>query len=409
VNSFVRFALSTALLFGVWNIAVARNYDVTYQASIDAPHHEIDVTIHLKGERLPSRLTFRTDPARHSDFKGDGKVTVQPGTVIWEPREPASTLHYRFKVDHKKDNGRFDALMQDDWAVFRGDDLVPSSAVTSSKSLDANATLQFVLPKDWSVATPYAKSGGDQTFNIENPDRRFQRPIGWIIVGKIGTRSERITGVETIVSAPVGDQARRQDMLSFLNWNLPQLIQVFPQFPKRLLIVSAGDPMWHGGLSGPGSLFIHTSRPLVSEDRTSTLLHELTHLALGIHGDNESDWIVEGLAEYYSIETLRRSGGIGQQRYEEAMARLGRWGKRAPDLFVDHSTGATTARAVLVFRDVDQEIREASKNHKSLDDVARLLADERGEVSLQILQDASRRIAGRALHTLERSELQKQY
>lgn len=408
MNRLVRFTLATVLLVGICNAAVARSYDIVYQAAIDAPHHEIDVTIKLKGERLPSRLTFHTDPARHSDFKGDGKVTTQADMVVWEPREPISTLHYRFKVDHQKNNGHFDALMQEDWAVFRGDDLVPSSAVTASKSLDANATLQFVLPKDWSVATAYVKAG-DQSFHIENPDRRFQRPVGWVIAGKIGTRSERITGVETIVSAPIGDQARRQDMLSFLNWNLPQLIQIFPEFPRRLLIVSAGDPMWHGGLSGPGSLFIHTSRPLVSEDRTSTLLHELTHLALGIRGDDESDWIVEGLAEYYSIETLRRSGGIGEQRYEEAIARLARWGKRAPDLFVRHSAGATTARAVLVFRDVDQEIRSVTRNSKNLDDVARVLAEDRGEVSLKILQDAGRRVAGRALRTLERRELQERH
>ncbi len=40
---------------------------------------------------------------------------------------------------------------------------------------------------------------------------------------------------------------------------------------------------------------------------------------LGIRGDKESDWIVEGLAEFYSIQTLRRSGGIGQKRYEQAV------------------------------------------------------------------------------------------
>ena len=43
----------------------------------------------------------------------------------------------------------------------------------------------------------------------------------------------------------------------------------------RLLIVSAGDPMWRGGLSGPSSMFLHSDRPLISENRTSTLLHEL--------------------------------------------------------------------------------------------------------------------------------------
>ena len=112
-----------------------------------------------------------------------------------------------------------------------------------------------------------------------------------------------------------------------------------PQLPPRLLIVSAGDPMWRGGLSGPSSMFLHSDRPLISENRTSTLLHELVHIALGIRGDEESDWIVEGLAELYSLETLRRSGGISEQRYKQALKHLSQWAKRSPTLFGSHSNG----------------------------------------------------------------------
>jgi predicted metalloprotease with PDZ domain len=194
-------------------------------------------------------------------------------------------------------------------------------------------------------------------------------------------------------------------MLAFLNWNLPSLVQVFPDFPRRVLIVSAGDPMWRGGLSGPASIYIHADRPLISENRTSTVLHELTHVALGIRGDEESDWIVEGLAEYYSLETLHRSGGIGKQRYEEALARLDKWAVQAPDLFRANSSGATTARAVMVFKGVDAEIRKLTSGKASLDDVARELASHGGEVSLERLQTVARKVAGQPLQSLERRML----
>ena len=381
-----------------------RTYEVLYHAAVDPVQHDVAMTVKLSGEELPRKLSFRLDTSRHSGFRADGKLTQNNNTLIWEPSGTTASLHYRFKIDHQRDNGRYDALLTDDWAIFRGEDLVPSSSVTAPKVLRATAVLQFSLPKEWSVLTPYEKSA-ENTFRIENPDRRFQRPLGWLILGKIGSRNERIVGIETVIAAPVGDRARRQDMLAFLNWNLPQLAQIFPGFPKRLLIVSAGDPMWRGGLSGPASLFIHTSRPLISENRTSTILHELAHLALGIHGDEESDWIVEGLAEYYSVETLRRSGGIGEQRYEETMKKLARWGQRATTLFEQHSSGATTARAVCVFRDVDREIRAATENHKSLDDVARILAEERGEVTLRGLQEDARKVAGRKVQSLERAHL----
>ncbi len=191
-----------------------------------------------------------------------------------------------------------------------------------------------------------------------------------MLIGKIGVRSERIHHVNSIIAAPEGESARRQDTLAFINWNLPKLLDVFPDFPKRVLIVSAGDPMWRGGLSGPGSIFLHSDRPLISENRTSPLLHELVHVALGIRGDNESDWIVEGLAEFYSIQTLRRSGGIGQKRYEQAMDNPEEMGASAHRRYSPRaSTGATTARAVLVFQQADAEIRAVTNGAKSLDDV----------------------------------------
>jgi predicted metalloprotease with PDZ domain len=167
--------------------------------------------------------------------------------------------------------------------------------------------------------------------------------------------------------------------------------------------------MWRGGLSGPDSVFLHSDRPLISENRTSTLLHELVHVALGIHGDEESDWIVEGIAEYYSLEILRRTGSIGKQRYDESLASLARWARRSPNLFAASSAGATTARAVLVFKQTDDEIRATTHGKASFDDVARQLAQSAGasggEVSLESLQKAAAHVVGRSLPALQRERL----
>jgi predicted metalloprotease with PDZ domain len=165
--------------------------------------------------------------------------------------------------------------------------------------------------------------------------------------------------------------------------------------------------MWRGGLSGPASMFLHSDRPLISENRTSTLLHELVHIALGIRGDEESDWIVEGLAELYSLETLRRSGGISEQRYKQALKHQSQWATRSPTLFAAHSNGPTTARAVLALRAADAEIRSVTAGKASLDDVARKLASEPGAVSLVRLQKAAQDVAGRPLRALEREQLSK--
>jgi predicted metalloprotease with PDZ domain len=256
------------------------------------------------------------------------------------------------------------------------------------------------------VATPYG-SVGELRYTVDDPQRKFDEPAGWMLAGKIGSRNEKIAGVRVVVAAPAGDSARRQDMLTFLKFTLPRMQEVFPDLPPRLLIVSAGDPMWRGGLSGPASMFLHSDRPLISENRTSTLLHELAHIALGLRGDEESDWIVEGLAEYYSLETLRRSGSISTQRHKDALQRLAQWAKRSTTLFGKSSKGATTARAVLAMHAADAEIRSATGNEASLDDVARKLASERGTVSLVRLQKAAQEVAGRPLRSLEREQLSK--
>lgn len=381
-------------------------YDAIYRATFKAGNEHAEVELELKGEKLPSKLVLRADPKRYRNFRSSQPLEVGAKEIVWHPQGKQSSLHYEFMVNQQRSSGSYDSYITKDWALFRGDKLTPGTRVTAARNLRSRTTLEFNLPQGWSAVTPYV-SAGDHSFRVEDPKRRFDEPAGWMLIGKIGVRSERIQHVNAVIAAPEGESARRQDALAFINWNLPKLLDVFPDFPKRVLIVSAGDPMWRGGLSGPGSIFLHADRPLISENRTSPLLHELVHVALGIRGDNESDWIVEGLAEFYSIQTLRRSGGIGQKRYLQAMDNLKKWARRAPTLFAKSSTGPTTARAVLVFQQVDAEIRSLTGGAASLDDVARKLAADRGEISLIQLQEIAQQVAGKPLQSLQRDRLTK--
>ena len=381
-----------------------RFYDLHYRAQFLPQSGTIHVELHLTGERLPGKIVLHIDPQRYRAFTSTDPLEMTARTVTWRPRGRFARLAYDFVVNNERSPGHFDSLMTADWALFRGDRMVPKASVTAPRSLKSRATLEFVLPKDWSALTPYERSAGEPR-TIDNPGRRFDRPEGWMIAGKLGTRSEEIANIHTIIASPTGEEIRRQDTLAFLNWNLPVLAGVFRSFPPRLLIVSAGDPMWRGGLSAPASLFVHSHRPLISENRTSTLLHELVHVAMGIRGDEESDWIVEGFAEFYSIEALHRSGGISKTRYDEAMQKVAQWAAKAPNLFVKESSGATTARAVIALHRADEEIRKASGGKASLDEVARELAQRQGEVSLTLLQATAEKVAGHRVQALERARL----
>jgi predicted metalloprotease with PDZ domain len=250
----------------------------------------------------------------------------------------------------------------------RGDDLVPPVQVRASKGADSRVRLRFVLPTGWTnVDTPYLRSRDGKSFVVVNPERSFDRPVGWMIAGAVGTRREQFGDTEVSVAGPKGDVVRRNDMLAFFNGLMPEFERAFGELPSKLLIVSAGDPMWRGGMSGPRSLFLHADRPLISENGTSTLTHELTHVITRIRGADGDDWIAEGLAEYYSIELLRRADLLSDARADKAQAWMANHGRGIKTLTRNRSQGPRTARAVQLFAELDAEIAQRTQGKRSLD------------------------------------------
>lgn len=313
------------------------------------------------------------DEGLYSDFETDAKGhwEDEAGRGLWRPAAGKARLGYRVRISHQRDNGRFDARMTPDWALLRGDDLVPAGRVDVRDGVRLVSRLSFELPEGWkSVETGWPRIGKNR-FRIDNPERLFDRPTGWILAGKLGTRRARLGETDVTVAAPVGEGVRRMDILTLLTFVWPEVQSVFPRDPKKLLIVGAGDPMWRGGLSGPNSLYMHADRPLVSENGTSSLVHELVHVFSRISDADRSDWISEGLAEYYAIELMRRAGGMSEDRYQAVRKHLGQWSSKVKSLRTERSTGPVTARAVLLLQELDREIRQRSKNRHSLDDVAR--------------------------------------
>ncbi|AQQ67610.1 hypothetical protein Mag101_08130 [Microbulbifer agarilyticus] len=403
---YLRFLLIfTALTFSVSANAKGVNYyDVRYKAALNPETGMADVTITLAGEELPSKLTLHLKPERHHNIRGDDDIEMDGDKAVWTPKGESASIQYQFVIDQKKGSGHYDSRITEDWAIFRSDKLIPPISVRAPERLHSRATLEITAPDNWRSLAPYAIDEAG-IFLLKDDGRRFVRPKGWMIAGDVGSRQEFIDGTDTVVAGPRGKSIRRQDTLSFLNWTLPELKKVFPLFPDRLLIVMAPDPMWRGGLSGTRSLFIHSDRPLISGNRTSSLLHELIHVGTGIRGDKESDWIVEGIAEYYSLQTLRRTGGISERRYQETMEKLATWGEKSPNLLVKRSSGPITARAAVVLQEIDLYIQEASEGENSLDDVVTALAADRGEVTLERFRKLAEEAAGSEIPQLDRAFL----
>jgi hypothetical protein len=342
-----------------------REYSVHYTLSPDPATSTVQVELRLRQpEGLLREISFPVSD-HVSDVGGDGDLRVRNGRIQWQPPTNGGTLGWRVLVRHERGNDGFDALLNTEWGIFRAEDVIPRARTRTLKGAASRTTLAFDLPAGWSVISEY--SALEQPIVVNRAERRFDEPTGWIAMGQLGIRRETIAGTRVAIAAPQSHNVRRMDMLALLNWTLPELHEVLPDALPRLTIISAGEPMWRGGLSAPASLFLHADRPLISENATSSLLHEVMHTALGMRPRENNDWIVEGLAEYYSIELLRRGHAISPSRAKKAFARQAEWGAQSTALCGGESTAATTARAVTVFSKLNRDLLKKSDGEVDLD------------------------------------------
>ena len=379
-------AISTCSVFA----AAATNsprYGVGFTLTPDPDTGTIRVRLVLEQDR-PLLRELRFAGARVTDVEGDGRLTRDGEDYVWQPPATGGTLEWRANARHKRSSGGHDAWLDGDFGLLRMEDVIPRAATRHMKGSVGETRLRFRLPDGWSVVTEYKDEDGRMA--VTSRDRSLTLPTGWMVMGELGVRRELIAGTRVAVAGPVGHDVRRMDIVAFLNWTLPQLARVLPEPPARITVVSADGPMWRGGLSAPQSLYLHADRPLLSENATSTLLHEVMHVAMGASAERGYDWIVEGFAEFYSLEILRRSGGITLPRYRAALADLAEWGESADALCDRSSTGPETALAVTVLERLDGEIRSATGGEHSLDDVLHAVLEADRKLSLDGLRDTVR-------------------
>lgn len=342
---------------------------------------------------LLREVRLRSPADLYTDFSGDGAIQREGEFIIWRPPPDGGSIEYVASINNTRASGGFDALITGNWAVFRGDNVFPPASIIQRAGAQATSEFSARLPDDWSIVTPFAKNANGRRL-IENPYRNFDRPVGWFIAGKLGIRRDTIAGMKVSVAGPVGENIQRIGMLALLRWTLPFLATEAESLPPRISIVSAGEPMWRGGLSAPNSLYIHADRPLLSENGTSTLLHEIAHVMMPIRAAPEHDWIDEGIAEYVTLEILRRSGTISPKRFAKSIETFARRGKHVDKMSATHATSTITARAVKIFREVDNEMQSLTDGQTDIFDLIRQLVARKATIGLADLRDVTSELTG---------------
>jgi hypothetical protein len=371
----LRLALAVGLVALSSSVWAAKKVDLDYHVRLLPQSDQAEVRLTLAQGSAVRSLDFDLgDGNRYSDFQADGNWQLTPGKPtrgIWRPAADKASLTYRVRVSHSRKNGSFDTRMTPGWALMRGDDLVPAARLDQQDGIELVSRLEFELPNGWkSVETAWPRIGKNK-FRIDNVSRLFDRPTGWMLAGHLGSRRTRLGETEVTVASPKGQGMHRMDVLTLLTFVWPQVQAVFPRHPAKLLIVGANDPMWRGSLAARESIYLNTRMPLVSESGSSALVRELAQLFGRVNDTQRSDWISEGLAEYYAIELVRRAGGMSDERYENLHGKLVKDSQTVTTLRDAQASPAQVAKAVLLLQELDREIRLKTRNKRSLDDVMR--------------------------------------
>ena len=365
---------------------------VDYEISIDPRTRTAGVECTVsQDEPVIRSLAFKLEDERFRQFSGSGLKAEADGKMRWDVPDDGGRLEWVAQLVHVRGERTYDARITPSWGLFRGEDIVPTVQIRRKKGARLKGTVKFDLPKAWTVVGTFGL-GKEKRFKLPSLSP-FPAPRGWAMAGKVDVLSVKINGGKLLLASPSSADSRLHETAAFLRFTLPEFTDLLGLVPERVVVVRAGDPMWRGGLSGPRSLYLHLDRPMVTRDKTSPLLHELFHVMTSARSKEDSDWAVEGLAEWAALEVLRRTGGLSKEEHEQALAYHRRRGRDAGNLLRATSRGATTHKAVGVIYALDRHIQSRSEGEMSLDVVVQKIAQQKTpfntEEFLRIAEEAT--------------------
>jgi predicted metalloprotease with PDZ domain len=109
---------------------------------------------------------------------------------------------------------------------------------------------------------------------------------------------------------------------------------------------------------------------------------------MNAHSGPGGDWIVEGFAELYSLELLKRSKTMSKRRFAKALDGKRARAARVARVDVPEADGDVTAWGVVTLHELDGAIRRASGDAASLDDVMARLSRWREPITPALLRRA---------------------
>ena len=333
---------------------------------------------------------------QHLVVSNQGKrvpVELLPGGK-WQVNAPDGTvlqLRYQVRLQHD----------QHDWDSAGGVDARPAlqadAATWITKALmifsdddDAKAQVSFDLPKGWHVATPWHEVAGET--NTFAPADLYQAYDNAIVVGQFEPLTIANGAMKVVLVMDPQLLASRSMFEQVLSQHLTEYRHVFGELPDIRYLVAARKDIADDG-EAFGSSFVQIFKLTDLDARRMVwprlLAHEMFHYwnasRLKLTDVSAQEWFTEGVTEYMASRSAVRGGQIAERDWYQMLGTyMGRFfsarhmqpgdkpslleagSKKQQNWRLIYGGGATLGLLL------DIELRAATQNRRSIDDVFRL-------------------------------------
>ncbi|MGX7668654.1 M61 family metallopeptidase [Flavobacterium pedocola] len=332
--------------------------------------------------------------------KGQLQTIKDLGEETWEIQSPTHgkyTIEYDILLQHDSENwdhcGGIDevAYRVPEGLFFTGYSLFMAPDVPSLADIK-KVTVDFKLPQNWKASTPWIKNTKANSFTV-NEDIRFLLN-NCLFVGTHQEKEIKLGDFELLFALGNSMKASEDQFIELMQPIIEATTNVFKGSPKKkyLIVVNENNRLTDG--SAFRTSFSQIIKGKVNKNSRTNwghiMAHETIHLWNGhtLIPDGQEEWFKEGFTDYLTNILLTRTKIIDEaifyKRFENVITKYNfsrdylqnKLSVREAGNHKNENRYLVYGGGELVALGLDIEIRKATNNTKSLDDLFAGLYDE---------------------------------